>query len=102
MPSVATEPEVCGEATAARAFSLRICCVFGDAATAVFGVVMVDAVCDAGAHLLTQRSFSIAWTFGEAAVRSLQQPAAQHGSDPPAKAELAEAMNSPATAAIIE
>src|SRR5215470_17857197 len=100
MPSAATEPEVCGEATLARVFSLRICCVFGDAATAVFGVT-VDAVCDAGAHLLTQRSFSIAWTFGEAAVRSWQQPAEQHASDPPATAELAQVMNSPATAAII-
>ena len=102
MPSAATEPVSCEDATLAPGFSLRICCVFGDAATAVFGVVMVDAVCDAGAHLLTQRSLSIAWTFGEAAVRSLQQPAEQHASDPPARTELAEAMKSPATAAIIE
>lgn len=80
--------------------SLRICCVFGDPATAAFGV-MVDAVCDAGVHLLAQRSFSIAWTFGDAAVRSWQQPAAQHASEPPARAEPAEAMNSPATAASI-
>ena len=100
MPSAATAPEVRGEATLAGEFSFRICCVFGDAATEVFGV-MVETVCDAGAHLLTQRSFSAAWTFGEAAVRSRQQPAEQHASVPPAKAELAEAMNSPATAAII-
>jgi hypothetical protein len=101
MPSPATEPAGCEDATLAGAFSLRICCVFGDAATAVFGL-MVDAVCDAGVHLLAQRSLSIAWTFGEAAVRSLQQVAEQHASDPPARTELAEAMNSPATAAIIE
>ena len=100
MPSAATEPAVCEDATLAGAFSLRICCVFGEPATAVFGV-MVDAVCDAGAHLLAQRSFNAARNFGDAAVLSWQQPAAQHASEPPAKAELAEAMKSPAAAAII-
>jgi hypothetical protein len=100
MPSATTEPAGCEDATLAGVPSLRIWCTFGDAASAVFGV-MVDAACDAGVHLLAQRSFNIAWTFGEAAVRSLQQVAEQHASEPPARAEPAEAMNSPATAAII-
>lgn len=98
MPSdtVVGEPAVWVETTGA--LSLRIWCCFGDAAIAVFGLI-VDAVCEAGVHLLAQRSSSIARTLGDAAVRSLQHEAEQHVSAPPAKAEVAET-RSPATSAI--